>query len=556
MKLTKILLGVIAVMLVALLALVWFMPSNTVDAEGEESLSHAGEISEEEEKEYRPTYEEPTAETQTEPAETEPRVEHKTTEDSGWREDGARLAKAVRYSDGNVIGVFTFHYDKENRIVGYTEEDYWDGDGKLSYTDTWEYTYDEEGKILKEYNPSHSNLTTYEYTYIDGVLVRCLMSLEGLGYRTYNIGTSVDGYVTSVEGKGVYDADYGFERRITYDKNWIPIRAKGSETLSHGASPKSYSFKYYPALMQITDHQGSIDFRIDDFQLASLPEFYVPDDGSFEVDENGYVTRVLDKEDALLWEFSYEMKEGVKQVTAKNQQTQAKQENRRIARINEYNSKGVTETNTFDYDKDGLLTGYTTTYYENGNIVEKDVWTFDYTDDGLLFDERRDWGEEDYIGYTHLLEDGIDTGYQVFYGRGIQQQFSFEYDADGNIFRITGMGIHDYIFESDMIYSRNENMSTAICEGILSSTENSEYVISKNYDFSYPGVVLVEDNTLQNGTSLPVSRYLRVDMPQYIGLPEVVYYASDEIITDDEGYIEKILDKSGALRCELIFDYC
>lgn len=181
---------------------------------------------------------------------------------------------------------------------------------------------------------------------------------------------------------------------------------------------------------------------------------------------------------------------------------------------------------------------------------------FDYTDDGLLFDERRDWGEEDYIGYTHLIEDGIDTGYQIFYGRGIQQQFSFEYDSDGDISRITGIGIHDYIYESDLIYSRNDNTSTATCTGILTSTENSEYEISKEYDYSYPGVVLVEDNTTLNGTALPVSRYLRVDMPQYIGLPQVVYYASDEIITDDYGYIVKILDKSGALRCELIFDWC
>lgn len=67
---------------------------------------------------------------------------------------------------------------------------------------------------------------------------------------------------------------------------------------------------------------------------------------------------------------------------------------------------------------------------------------------------------------------------------------------------------------------------------------------------------MVEDNTTLNGTALPVSRYLRIDMPQYIGLPQVVYYASDEIITDDYGYIVKILDKSGALRCELIFDWC
>ena len=624
MKLTKILLGVIAVMLVVLLALAWFMPSNTMDAEDKELLSHAGDIGEESKQvwledykiamsyfekgdydtaievfdnviaidpnnytaylqrgkayeatgayidadwdyqaakfladgntiydfEYVPTYEEPTVETQTQPVETEPRMEYRTSEESGWKEDAKILSTVTRYDDENVLIIYTFHYDDEGRIVGYTEEDYWDGDGKLSFEDTWEYTYNEEGKILKEYNPTHSSQTTYDYNYVDGVLTRCLLSLEGVGYRTYSIGTSADGYVTSVEGKGVYDSNYGFERQITYDKNGIPIRSKGSETLSHGTSTKSYSYEYYPALMQITDHTGSLSFRIDDFQLASLPDFFVPDKGSFETDEDGYVARILDKDDALLWELTYETKGTV------NQHEGQKQRNRRIARINEYNSKGVTETNTFDYDQNGLLSGYTTTYYENGNIIEKDVWTFDYTDDGLLFDERRDWGEEDYIGYTHLLENGIDTGYQIFYGRGIQQQFSFEYDSDSNISRITGIGIHDYIYESDLIYSYDDNTGTATCTGMLTSTENSEYEISKEYDYSYPGAVLVEDNTTLNGTALPVSRYLRVDMPQYISLPQVVYYASDEIITDDYGYIVKILDKSGALRCELIFDWC
>ena len=484
----------------------------------------------------------------TQPEETVTVVTCKTTEDSGWRDDNVRLAKAVRYNDGDVLGVFTFHYDEGNRITGYTEDDYWDGDGKLSYTDVWEYTYDDTGKLLKEFNPSHSNLTTYEYTYSDGVLTRCLLSLEGLGYRTYNIETSEEGYVTNVTGKGVYDANYGFERSITYDKNWIPIRASGSETLSHGTSKKSYSYQYHPALMQITDHQGSIDLRIDDFQIASLPEFFVPDDGSVEFDENGYISSVLDKEDALVWEFSYEPK-------SEERSDLETEQNRRIARINEYNSKGVTETNTFDYSRDGLLAGYTTTYYENGKIVDKDVWTFEYTDDGRVFDERRDWGESDYHGYTHILDPDI-SGHQVFYDRGIQQQFYYEHDADGRITGMTGEGIHDLFYESDIEYERDKSGRVIGCSGTVSSAENAAYQISKKYDYSYSGVVLVEDSSTLNGAPLPVSYYLRVDMPEHIGLPEVVYYADDEIITDDDGYIVKILDKTGALRCELIFDYC
>ena len=121
---------------------------------------------------------------------------------------------------------------------------------------------------------------------------------------------------------------------------------------------------------------------------------------------------------------------------------------------------------------------------------------------------------------------------------------------------MTGEGIHDLFYESDIEYTRDQSGRVTGCTGTVSSTENAEYQISKRYDYSYAGVVIVEDSSMLNGTPLPVSNYLRVDMPEYIGLPEVVYYADDEIITDEDGYIVKILDKSGALRCELIFDYC
>lgn len=636
MKLTKILITIIAVLLIVLFAVSLFAPSNKLSQEDAELFHFAGDISEEEKEvwledykmaevyfdkgeyetaieildnaiaidpdncvayflrakaykltgadmdadwdyqaaeflaggnsirgfEYVPTYEETETtvmpETQTEPVETEPQKQYISSEDAEWKDSDSRLAEVRRYSDENIICIYTFQYDDNNRIIGYKEENYWDGDGKLSYTDIWEYTYNENGQILKEYNPSHSNQTTYEYTYENGVLVKCLLSLEGVGYRTYAVDTGTEGSVVSIVGKGVYDPDYGLEISYTYDSSGtIPIRATESETLSKRPTKKRINYIYFPALMlieEVAQTEGFNDsvnssFRINDSQLASLPDFFVPDGGYYGESDEGLVTEIYDDENNLVWELSYEAK-------AAEKKTQEEEQSRRIARINEYNGKGVTKIHTFDYTNDGLLTGYTTMYYESGNIVEKDVWTFDYTDEGLLFDERRDSGEEDYIGYTHLLGDGIDTGYQIFYGRGIQQQFAFEYDGDGNIFRSTGIGIHDYIYESDILYSRNSDGTGAMCTGVLKSTENSEYTISKNYDFTYPGVVMVEDNTTLNGTNLPTTYYLRVDMPQYIGLPKVVYYAGDEIITDKYGYIEKILDSSGALRCELIFDWC
>jgi len=510
--------------------------------------------------EYVPTYEEakvePETQPQPKPAETEPQVQYISSEDAEWKACDSRLVKAKRYSDGNVILVYTFQYDENNRIIGYKEEDYWDGDGKLSFTDIWEYTYNEAGQILKEYNPTHSNQTTYEYTYDDGFLTNCLLSLEGVGYRTYSVQTGLEGVVVSIEGKGVYDPDYGFEISYIYDSTGkIPIRSTGSETMSKRTSKKLVDYTYYPALMfidEVSQTPGfnasvSSSFRINDFQLASLPDFFIPDGGYHGESDEGLVTEIYDHENNLVWELSYETKAAAKTV-------QEKVQNRRISRINEYNSKGVTETNTFDYNHDGLLTGYTTTYYDNGNIVDKDVWTFDYNDEGRVYSEKRDW-EEDYHGYMHIFDEEI-AGYQYCHEHGIQQQFYYQFDANGNITGIKGIGIHDIYYESDITYSRDKSGKVTGCSGTISSTENAEYQISKTYDYSYSGVVLVEDSSSLNGTPLPVSNYLRVDMPEYIGLPEVVYYAGDEIITDDDGYIVKILDKSGALRCELIFDYC
>lgn len=511
--------------------------------------------------EYVPTYEETEpaskSEVQSDQVATEPQPQYISSENADWKDSDSRLTKVKRYSDGNVTLIYTFQYDDHDRVVGYKEENYWDGDSKVSYTDIWEYTYNESGQILKEFNPSHSNQTTYEYTYVNGEPTRCLMSLEGVGYRTYQIAT-IDGKVVTIEGKGVYDPDYGFELSYSYDsKGMIPVSARGSETMSKRPSNKIYEYSYYPALMhvaEVSQTEGFRDsenayFRINDLQLVTLPTLSIPDGGYFGENDDGLITEIYDHENTLVWELSYEAK------TSETKRTPSRDRNRRIARINEYNSKGVTETNTFDYDKDGLLAGYTTTYYENGNIAEKDVWTFEYTDDGRVFDERRDWGEEDYYGYVHIFDEEI-AGYQVFYGRGVQQQFYYEYDANGRISGITGVGVHDYIYESDIEYVRDKNGNVTQCSGTLSSTENAEYQINKKYDYSYSGVVLVEDSSLMNGTALPVTYYLRVDMPEYIGLPEVVYYAGDEIITDEEGYIVKILDKSGALRCELIFDYC
>ena len=504
-------------------------------------------------------YDETELVTETQPAETELQLKYTSSEESGRKESDYRLAQVTRYSEGSILIVYTFQYDHDGKIVGYKEDDYWDGDGKLVYTDIWEFSYNEDGQILKEQNLTHSNKTTYEYTYADGVPVRCLMSLEGVGYRSYTIGTGVDGYVASVEGKGVYDPDYGFKLEYTYDASrTIPIRARGYETLSTHQTKKYYEFTYYPALMQIVETRKTegfandsvwTSFRIDDFQLASLPDFYVPDGGRFIENEDGFVTEIYDKNDVILWKLSYEKTPGAAMAEEEDQA------NRRIARINEYNSKGVTETNTFAYDKEGRLESYTTTYYEKGNPVDKDIWTFDYNDDGQLFEESCDRGEEDYLSYIHIRNEGIE-GYQTMYGRGIQQQYYYEFGTDGTISGIRGEGVHDYYFKSKMEYSYDLINKAAYSSGTLTGAENAEYQISKTYDFSYSGVVIVEDKTSLNGSDLPISRYLRVDMPEYIGLPKVIFYGSDEIITDDNGYIVKILDKSGALRCELIFDYC
>lgn len=477
--------------------------------------------------------------------------------ESGWAADNKRLASVMRYDEGKILIQYTFQYDN-NRVCGYTEEDYWNLDDKLSYTDIWEYTYDEFGSLIREFNPSHSNLTTYEYTYEYGVLVSCLMSLEGVGFRKYTIHTGESGLVTRVEGKGVYDPTDIFEISYQYDKNGIPIKAESSEPSADKSTKETtyttYTYRYYPALMQITEVSKSkkyrestwIRFRMDDFHIASLPDFYVPDGGTFEMDENGYVARILDKNGAMLWSFQYEEKDKMEE---------GKQENRRISRINEYDSKGVTETNTFEYDKEGKLISYITTYYNNGNVIDKDEWTFEYWDDGRLFYERVDKGEENYKDFIHLYDNGIETGYQILYGRGVQQQFYFERESDGRMKNIRGEGIHDLLYQCEFNYSYDDLEGTAVCSGTLTSTEHSEYSISKIYRYAYPGVVLVEDRSTLNGTGLPVSRYLRVDMPQYIGLPEVVFYGSDTIKTDKEGYITKILNKSGALRCELFFDW-
>lgn len=504
-------------------------------------------------------YDEANDETEARPIETEPSVTHVSAENAGWQESDLRLSKVTRYSEGNVLMVYTFQYDQDGKIVGFKEDDYWDGDGKLSFTDIWEYTYNEDGKILKEQNLTHSNKTTYEYTYVNGLPVRCLMSLEGVGYRTYTIGANSSGYVATVVGKGVYDPEYEFELAYTHDESrTIPIRARGSETLSTHQTKKYYEYIYYPALMQIVETRKTegfsndsvwTSFRIDDFQLASLPDFYVPDGGCFVTNKDGFVTEIYDKNDVVLWELSYEKKPEAAKSAGKDHP------NRRIARINEYNSKGVTETNTFTYDKEGRLESYTTTYYDKGNPVDKDIWTFAYNDNGQLFEESRDRGEEDYLSYIHIRNEGIE-GYQTMYGRGIQQQFYYKFDDDGVITGIRGEGVHDYYFTSNMEYSYDIANKSANSSGTLSSAENADYQISKKYDFSYSGVVIVEDKTSLNGSELPISRYLRVDMPEYIALPEVIFYGSDEIITDDDGYIVKILDKSGALRCELIFDYC
>lgn len=500
-------------------------------------------------------YDETEPATETQPAETEPQLKYTSSEESGWKESDYRLAQVTRFSEGNILMVYTFQYNQDGKIVGYKEDDYWDGDGKIVYTDIWEFYYNKDGQILKEQNLTHSNKTTYEYTYADGVPVCCLMFLEGVGYRSYTIGTGVDGYVTSVEGEGVYDPDYGFKLEYTYDASRTPpIRARGYETFSTHQTKKNYEFTYYPALMQIVETRKTnyfvwTSFRIDDFQLASLPDFYVPDGGRFIENEDGFITEIYDKNDVILWKLSYEKKTGTAMAEEEDQA------NRRIARINEYNSKGVTETDTFAYDKEGRLESYTTTYYEKGNPVDKDVWTFDYNDKGQLFEESRDRGEEDYLSYIHIRNEGI-KGYQTMYDPGIQQQFYYEFVTDSAISGIRGEGVHDYYYKSNMEYSYDRAKKAAYSSGTLIGTENAEYQISKTYDFSYSGVVIVEDKTSLNGSDLPVSRYLRVDMPEYIGLPEVIFYGSDEIITDDDGYIVKILDKNGALRCELIFDYC
>jgi len=241
--------------------------------------------------------------------------------------------------------------------------------------------------------------------------------------------------------------------------------------------------------------------------------------------------------------------------TSANASVKKEEFTRRISRINEYDDNGVTETHTFQYNKDGSLASFTTTYYENGKPQGKDEWKFQY-DDGKMFAESME-NEKGYHGYTHITfgEKNEKTGYQILYGRGIQQQFTFTHDKKGRISRITGEGIHDWLYESDMAYTYDEKEQTATCTGTVSSTENAEFEVTKNYDFSYPGVVFVEEQNVLNGQELPTRYYLRVDMPKYISLPEVEFVPDDEIKTDKDGYITKLLNEKGALRCELYFDY-
>lgn len=228
---------------------------------------------------------------------------------------------------------------------------------------------------------------------------------------------------------------------------------------------------------------------------------------------------------------------------------------RRISRINEYDSKGVTKAHTFRYNQEGTLASYTTRYYESGKVQRKDEWVFDYYDDGSVFTESMT-NEKDRLDYYHVrLDSDEENSYQVFYGHGIQQQFYYKKDKAGKITKITGEGIHDYLYESEMLYAYDDEGQLTTCAGTLSKGKNAKYEITKTYDTSYPGVVIVEENNTLNGSELPVRYYLRVDMPEYISIPEVVFYAGDEIKTDKDGYITKLIDKNGALRCELYFDW-
>lgn len=477
-------------------------------------------------------------------------------ESSGWEESSLRLSGAIRYEDGSKYADYTFHYNENDVITGYTVNNYWDDSDEITYTDIWEFTYDNAGNILKEYNPTSDSKFTYEYSYVDEKTALCKMIVESVEYRRFTIGTDERGHVLSVDGEGVYDSVYGFDIDYTYGSDMVPVRAKGSLTMSHGTTGKYYDYSYYPGLIQVDvtfKNEGKQDnkstfFRIDDFQLLNLPDFYMDDSGWVELNTEGCVSQILNEDGSVYWELFYEQKSNSKLAASTVS-------NRRIARINEYNSKGVTEVNTFAYNREGRLENYTTTYYDKGNPVEKDHWTFGYYDDGQLFEERRDRGEEDYLAYVHIRDEGIE-GYQTLYGRGIQQQFYYDFNADGTISGIRGEGIHDYYYKSETSISYDKRNNAAYSTGTLTGTESAEYQISKTYDFSYTGVVIVEEKTILNGSEVPAARYLRIDMPEYISLPEVVFYGSDEIITDDDGYIVKILDKNGTLRCELIFDYC